>query len=125
MPCGGLTAKSGLTTSSPFVQRRIRTVVQDGSGICPLRICYRAWLNWRFGNAHTGYGANRLAGFGKWADGPVHDQPRRLQGRHPIAEIANILSQKAGAHFLLPASEVKMIPVTKRSARYAKIVKFC
>jgi hypothetical protein len=53
----------------------------------------------------------------------IHHQPRRLQGRHAIAKTANILTQKAGAHFLLPISEVKMTPVTKRSVRSARIIK--
>jgi hypothetical protein len=29
----------------------------------------------------------------------IHRQPRRLQGGHAIAQIADILPQKAGAHF--------------------------
>lgn len=62
--------------------------------------------------------------FGKYGGGCVHHQPRRLQDRHAIAEIADILSEKAGAHFCIPAAEIKMIPMTKRSAPSAKIITF-
>jgi hypothetical protein len=61
---------------------------------------------------------------GKQPDRLFHDQRRRLQGRHPIAQITDILSQKAGAHFSSSGLEVKMIPVTKRSARERKSIKF-
>jgi hypothetical protein len=61
--------------------------------------------------------------FGKQANRLVHDQRRRLQGRHAIAKITDVLSEKAGAHFLLPAWEVKMTPVTKRSVYCEKIIK--
>jgi hypothetical protein len=69
-------------------------------------------------------GAHRLFSIGAHADRLVHHQPWRLQGGNAIAEIADVLSQKAGAHFCLPASAVKMIPVTKRSANYAKFINF-
>jgi hypothetical protein len=90
----------------------------------PLRICYRAWPNWRFRNAQILVRAGRFLSVGERVDRGVHHQPWRLQGRHAIAKIADVLSQKAGAHFCLPASALKMIAVTKRSMNYAKIIKF-
>jgi hypothetical protein len=69
--------------------------------------------------------ANTLFSLGKRTDRLVHHQWRRLQCRHPISQTADVLSQKAGAHFLrfLPATAVKMIPVTKRSSEGAKFIK--
>jgi hypothetical protein len=57
-----------------------------------------------------------FSGFGKRMRRRVHHQRWRLQGRHAIAEITDVLSQKAGAHFSSSSLEKKMIPVTKRSA---------
>jgi hypothetical protein len=65
-----------------------------------------------------------LFSLGKWTRRLIHFQPRRLQDRHAVTQTADILSQKAGAHFRLPASEVKMIPATKRSRPKSGIIKF-
>jgi hypothetical protein len=61
---------------------------------------------------------------GREPGGFIHHQPWRLQDGHAVTQIADILSQKAGAHFLLPALEVKMIFVTKRSSANSKNIKF-
>jgi hypothetical protein len=69
-------------------------------------------------------GANMLVNLGNVTNRLIHLQPRRLQDRHAVTQTADILSQKAGAHFLLPALEVKMIPGTKRSRPKTRNITF-